>query len=73
MHSINIHIDETIDRRQRVSLFQELMTAPHINNVELHDGRPHDMLVEYEEHHDMPMQLLQMLKHRGLHADIVGC
>jgi hypothetical protein len=73
MHSVNIHIDETIDRGQMGSLCRELMTAPHVSNVELHEGNPHDMLVEYEEHHDMPMHLLQVLQQRGLHADIVGC
>jgi hypothetical protein len=55
------------------TLYQELMTTPHVRNVELRVAKPHDMLVEFEEHHNMPMHLLEMLQQKGLHADIVGC
>ncbi len=73
MNTVNIHIDETISRHDMGSLYQELMTTPHVRNVEVREAKPHDMLVEYEEHHNMPMHLLEMLQQKGLHADIVGC
>lgn len=73
MNTVNIHIDETISRHDMGSLYQELMTTPHVRNVEVRVAEPHDMLVEYEEHHNMPMHLLEMLQKKGLHADIVGC
>jgi hypothetical protein len=73
MNTVNIHIDETISRHDIGSLYQELMTTPHVRNVEVREAKPHDMLVEFEEHHNMPMHLLEMLQLKGLHADIVGC
>jgi hypothetical protein len=73
MNTVNIHIDETISLHDMGSLYQELMTTPHVRNVEVREAKPHDMLVEYEEHHNMPMHLLEMLQQKGLHADIVGC
>jgi len=73
MHTVNIHIDESISHHDMGELYQELMTTPHVRNVELRAAKPHEMLVEFEEHHNMPMQLLQVLQQHGLHADIVGC
>lgn len=73
MHTINIHIDETIGRQNMGSLYRELMSTPHVRNVELREAQPHDMLVEFDEHHNMPMHLLGVLQQHGLHADIVGC
>lgn len=73
MHTVNIHIDENIDHQEMGHLYKELMTTPHVRNVELREGNPHDVLVEFEEHHNMPMHLLHVLQQRGLHADIVGC
>jgi hypothetical protein len=73
MNSVNIHISETIDYQDLGEIYQELMTTVHVHHVELRAAKPHDLLVEFEEHHDMPMHLLQMLQQRGLHAEIVGC
>ncbi len=73
MHTVNIHIDESISRGDMNELYQTLMTTPHVCNVEVRVAKPHDMLVEFEEHHNMPMHLLETLQQHGLHANIVGC
>ncbi|MCW8918488.1 MAG: hypothetical protein OQL08_06700 [Gammaproteobacteria bacterium] len=73
MHSVNIHINENVTPHDMGEIYQTLMTTQHVRHVELHAAQPHDLLVEFEEHHDMPMHLLQILQQRGLHADIVGC
>lgn len=73
MNYVNIHIDENIKAQEMGIICQQLMSAPHVSNVEVRQERPHDMLVEFEEHFNMPMRLLFMLKQQGLHADIVGC
>lgn len=73
MHSINVHIDETISSKDIDTLRRKLLGEPHVNNVEMRAGMPHDILVEFEEDQDVPMHVLEMLKSRGLHADIVGC
>lgn len=73
MHSINVHIDETMKQGDIEGLRQQLLQDPHVSNVEMRSEMPHDMLVEFEERHDVPLHVLDMLKQRGLHADIVGC
>ena len=73
MNSVKIHIDESVSHQDMGQHYQELMTTAHVRNVELRSGQPHDMLVEFEEHHNMPMHLLALLQQHGLHADIVGC
>ncbi|MEN8171068.1 MAG: hypothetical protein ABFS08_12670 [Pseudomonadota bacterium] len=73
MHSVSIHINESVNHLNMNELYRELMITPHVRNVEVRKAQPHDMLVEYDEHHNMPMHLLEILQQHGLHADIVGC
>lgn len=73
MHTISVYIDETVNTIEVDGLRQEMMSAPHVKNVELRPEKPHDMLVEFDEHHNVPMNVLDILKSHGLHADIVGC
>lgn len=73
MNIVNIHIDETLDAGRIEELKEELMRVPHVRNVEMNPAIPHDLMVEYEEHHDMPMTLLSRLSAKGLHTDIEAC
>ncbi|MFO7594136.1 MAG: hypothetical protein R6X15_08855 [Pseudomonadota bacterium] len=73
MHSISVHIDETMKSSDIDALRRKLLTEPYVTNVEMREEKPHDMLVEFEEHHDIPVHVLEMLKAQGYHADIVGC
>jgi hypothetical protein len=49
------------------------MALPHVNNVEIEAGKAHDMLVEFEEKHNIPMSIIDVLHHEGLHPDITAC
>ena len=73
MNTINIHIDETISSNELSGLRQELLAAPHVTDVQLNSGMPHDVLVEFDEHQNVPMHVLDIFKEHGFHADIVGC
>ena len=73
MHTINIHVDESLDRSEMDTLKAELLTDSHVANVEVHEGMPHDLLVECDDHENIPLQILDILKNHGWHADIVGC
>lgn len=73
MHSISVHVDETMKSSDIDNLRQRLLQEPYVTNVEMRTEMPHDMLVEFEEHHDIPVHVLEMLKEQGYHADIVGC
>jgi hypothetical protein len=72
MHAITIYIDENINIWERVDLCETLCEEPHVANVELHAKTPHDLLVEFEAWHNIPMHTLDILKSQGLHGDIVG-
>jgi hypothetical protein len=73
MNTICIHIDEALDAPQMEVLKTELLEVPHIHNVEVNPDLPHDMLVEFDAHYDMPMTVLQQLSQHGLHPDIMYC
>ncbi len=73
MHTVNLHINELLSANEMLELRHELLTESYINNVELNRGMPHDMMVEYEPHHDVPMHVLEVLKGHGVHANIVSC
>ncbi|GMR07006.1 MAG: hypothetical protein BMS9Abin26_0008 [Gammaproteobacteria bacterium] len=73
MNAVCIHIDEELNLGKIGSLKEELMHMPFINNVELNTKMPHDMMVEFDAHHNMPMMILTRLSRRGLHSDIMAC
>ena len=73
MNIVSIHIDETLADRDIKQLKQTLSAVPHVVNVELNTSVPHDLMVEYEEHHNIPVILLDRLSRQGLHSDIQYC
>ena len=72
MHTIYLHIDEDLDETRLRSLSNELKSVNHIIDVEINSRTPHDMLVEFEEHHISPMAILRELNRHGVHADITS-
>ena len=73
MNTINLHIDETLGSRDFGHLREALLATSHVREVCFNPGMPHDMLVEFDEHENVPMHVLEVFKREGLHADIVGC
>ena len=72
MHTIQVYIDEELDQKSLNELRALMVTLPHVTNVEMNSSRPHDLLVEYEEHFNIPMLVMDKLHHKGLHPDIVS-
>jgi hypothetical protein len=73
MNTVYVHIDERLRLRDMGKLRKELMDVPHVSNVETNPRQPHDLLVEFEENHNVPMQIQRFLHDRGLHSDITSC
>ena len=73
MNIVSIHIDETLADPDITQLKATLSAVPHVVNVELNTSVPHDLMVEYEEHHNIPVILLDRLSRQGLHSDIQYC
>ena len=72
MHTIQVHIDDDLDQKSINELKLLMQGLPHVVNVELNDSSPHDMLVEYEEHYNIPMLVMDKLHHKGLPPDIIS-
>lgn len=72
MHSIQVYIDEELDSKSLNELKVLMQELPHVTNVEINNAQPHDMLVEYEEHYNIPMLVIDKLHHKGLHPDIIS-
>ncbi len=72
MNSIYIHIDEQLKNNEMQTLRQELLSVPHVTNVELSTANPHDLMIEFEERHNIPMVIQKRLHDRGLHSDIMS-
>jgi hypothetical protein len=73
MNTVYIHINETLDKNSMDQIRDELMHVPFVSNVEMNPNNPHDVLVEFEEHHNTPIAILHKLTSRGLHSDIMSC
>jgi len=73
MNIMNIHIDEALDSQGIKRLKDSLAMLPHVINVELNTYHPHYLLVECEEHCNMPAIILDNLTQQCLHVDVQGC
>lgn len=73
MHTIQVHVDETLTGDQLGALKKKLLANPYITNVSLCPQDPHDFLVDFEEAHNTPINVLHELHQQGLHPDIVSC
>ena len=72
MHTLYIHIDETQNAAAIEALKAELLRLPYVTHVEMSPREPHDVLVEFEPDHEVPMAVLSKLSSRGLHPDVIS-
>ncbi len=69
MNTIRVYIDEKIDRQQLEHL---LMGITHVVDVEIEENDPHELVIEYEEHHNMPIKIIETLRSEGFHPDVLS-
>ena len=72
MNTVRIYIDENLDTARLKSLQQLLEGIPHVLDVEVSEKEPHELVVEYEERQNMPVKLIQVLREKGFHPDILS-
>ncbi len=70
MHTVCVHVDESMDSDLMKKIKLGLLKEKNISNVELNPKQPHDIMVEYSESPDLPMEITHHLKKLGLHSDI---
>lgn len=69
MNTIRVYIDEKFDAQRLNNL---LMCVTHVVDVEFGKDDPHELVVEYEEHHNMPIKIIEVLRSEGFHPDILS-
>ena len=72
MHTIQVYIDETLDAKGLADIREDLLAMPHVEHVMFNSKMPHDVLVEYEEHHVLPLDIVHTMHSRGIHTDIIS-
>lgn len=73
MNTLHIYIEKTLDENSLQSLKSGLMGLPHVSDVEISNKSPHDLIVEVDEHCNMPVNLLTYLTNEGMRPDITYC
>lgn len=73
MNIICIRIEESLDAGQLREVREALARVPYVTNVEMLATATPELMVEFEEHHNVPVRLLNRLSKQGLHTDIQYC
>lgn len=72
MNTITVYIDESLNTREMLKLKHEIMSMPHVVDVEHPRHDKHDLTVDYEADTGLPSMLLKSLRSKGLHPDIIS-
>ncbi len=72
MNTVQVYIEETLNASRLQDVKNVMMTIPHVHNVEFNDELPHDMLIEFDAHHNVPIAIVEKLEHEGIHLDITS-
>jgi hypothetical protein len=69
---ILIHIDETLDDRHIHALERALGDEPGVYSACMHERTRHLMLVDFDPAEVRPSAIVQAVRGRGLHAEMIG-
>ena len=72
MNSITVYIDESLTAQDIAKLKNELLTIPHVKDVEHPRHALHDLTIDYEAHSSLPGLVIEKLRSQGLHPDITS-
>lgn len=72
MNTVRIYIDEDLDQQKRTELESFIREMSHVVDVGIGKNEPHEVVIEFEEHHNMPMMLIERLRAQGFHPDIIS-
>jgi len=69
---VMLHIDEELEKWQRVMLEEHMRAQLGVIALGYHDEVPHLMLVEYDPYISHPLDFLRLVARHGYHAERVG-
>lgn len=70
MNTVQLYIEENLDAQSIMRIKKLLMEIEHVKDVEISSQSPHEVVVDFDEHHNMPMKIIEVLKAEGYHPDI---
>jgi len=70
MNSIQLYIEEDLDKDAIFNIKNLLLEIEHVVDVEISSQSPHEFVVDFDEHHNLPMKIVETLKDKGYHPDI---
>lgn len=72
MHTVQVYLDESLPGNALAEVRAALLSMPFVKNVVINENDNHDLMVDYDEHHGMPMDILEKISNQGLHPDIIS-
>jgi hypothetical protein len=69
---VTLHVDENLDSDGLADLDSAFRTIDGVVSVHVNPDRPHLFILEYNPAKISSEQLLDSVKHRGLHAELLG-
>ena len=69
---VTLHVDETLDAAGLADLDAAVRKIDGVVSVHVNPDRPHLFILEYNPAKTSSEQLLESVKLRGLHAELVG-
>ncbi len=72
MVDITVHIDETLDRESCQALDNQVRSNDGVLGIGHLETQPHLMMVEYDPEKLTSMDILQVVKNQGVHAELLG-
>jgi len=70
MNSIQLYIEEDLDKDAIFNIKNLLLEIEHVVDVEISSQSPHEFVVDFDEHYNLPMKIVETLKDKGYHPDI---
>ena len=72
MNTVRIYIDEYLNASRQQGLKRVLQDIPHVQDVELSEQDPHEIVVDYDAEQNLPVRLIEVLRQQGYHPDILS-
>ena len=72
MNTVQVYIEESLNASRLQDVKKMMMTIPHVHNVEFNNEMPHDILVEFDANHNVPIAIVEKLESEGIHPDIIS-
>ena len=69
---IMIHIDETLDHKALQDIRDAIIVQDGVGSASFHDEKPHMMIVLYDPERVNSLGLLETVRGKGVHAELIG-